>query len=731
MLGSKQQSHISPAAPVRVTLDGLTQLLDISPDALVGVDRAGTIFMVNEQAETLFGYAHGELPGQQLKVLLPENLRARHALQVERYFSAPRTRPLGTGLQLAGRRKDGSEFPADISLRPILLDTALYVIGAVRDVTEKKRMEEIHNQLLQREQQAKEAEREMAHLRSLFAQAPVHMNIYRGPEHIFEFMHPLARETLGGRDFTGMKIRDALPEIQGQGHFERMDRVYQTGETLIETERSVLLKAENGELVEHFFNTTCAPWYDLEGHIAGLLQFSIEVTEQVGARRQLEESEARLRNQASELEHMNAELRGQRDELILLNADLERANRGRQFFSTMSHELRTPLASIIGFSQLLLADAEEASWDQQQKTNLERILKNGQHLLNLINDVLDLVKIEAGRMEISFTQVDVRELINWVVEETHSLAIEKKLDVSIYIEDEVSYLESNPVKLRQVLLNLVSNALKYTESGKVTISATRVGADHLVLAVEDTGIGISADRQWRIFEAFYQVDGSYTRKSGGTGLGLAIVSQLTGLLGGRIELKSAPGQGSTFTVIVPIKAINRRFEQDTPRLHPGPPDGYKAVRNSAASPAEAREERFNLVLAVDDDPDVIALIKTSLQDSPYSVIGVQDPLKLIELVQEMHPCAITLDVLMPELSGWQILRQLKSNPATSSIPVIMLTVLAEPGAGYGLGADDYLIKPFQKERLLKTLQNLLASHKASSQANKPENSERIAAIQIQ
>ena len=235
-------------------------MLGFSPDALVVVDQTGTILMVNEQAEALFGYERGELSGQPLTALLPTSFHGRHAAHLERYFAAPRTRPMGAALQLSGRRKDGSEFPVDISLRPVQVGQMLYAVGAVRDVTERKRMEEIHHQLLQHEQQAKEAEREMVHLRSLFSQAPVIMNIYRGPEHIFEFFHPLARKFVGGRDLTGMKIRDALPELAETGNFERLDRIYQTGEAVIERERRNVLRGKNGELVEYFFNTTYQPW---------------------------------------------------------------------------------------------------------------------------------------------------------------------------------------------------------------------------------------------------------------------------------------------------------------------------------------------------------------------------------------------------------------------------------------------------------------------------------------
>lgn len=578
MSGSRQHTDTSSlSAPVRVSYKSLIGLLDISPDALVVVDRTGTILMANEQAEALFGYARGELSGQPLTTLLPARFHERHAAHIEGYFAAPRMRPMGAGLQLSGRCKDGSEFPIDISLKPVQAGQTLYVLGAVRDLTERKRAEEMHQQLLQREQQAKEAEREMAHLRSLFSQAPALIHILRGPDHVFEFFHPLGKELVGERDLTGMKVREALPEYEGQGYFELLDRVYQTGESYRDTEMSSLLKAADGTLVERFFSTIFQPWYDVDGQIAGILNFAVDVTEQVRARQQLEESEARLRDQASELEYINSELLRRRDELMQANANLEKANRGRQFFSTMSHELRTPLASIIGFSQLLLADAEEAGWPEQQKSNLERILKNGQHLLNLINDVLDLVKIEAGRMEISFSQVNIREIITWVVEETSSLAIEKKLDVSTAIEDEVTWIESNPVKLRQVLLNLVSNALKYTERGGVTISAVRVGEDQLAMAVKDTGIGISEEVQEHIFEPFYQVDGGYTRKSGGTGLGLAIVSQLTELLAGKIELKSTPGQGSTFTVILPVKSATKLVSARRASSRTGKPENAEGI----------------------------------------------------------------------------------------------------------------------------------------------------------
>lgn len=441
-----------------------------------------------------------------------------------------------------------------------------------------------------------------------------------------------------------------------------------------------------------------------------------------------------------ELERTNSELRDRRDELTAANKSLEEANRVRgEFLSTMSHELRTPLASIIGFSQMLLDDAEQANWKQQQQNDLKRILKNGQHLLGLINDVLDLSKIEAGRMTLKYNRIDVRELLTSVVEEIQSMALAQHLVLRAEIENEIGFLESDPLKLRQVLLNLVSNAIKFTEQGEVMVSATRVVSseqqgEQIAFAVKDTGIGIAADVQEHIFEAFYQADGSYTRKFGGTGLGLSIVSRLTALLGGTIAIESAPGQGSTFTVTFPIKAVHHSFGQQLPRLHAAQQSEDAVVLPLADKPTLALPEKGFMVssqdavpdgkrspvLAIDDNPDAIALVKAALQDTPFSVVGVQAPLQVMELVQETCPCAIILDVMMPQLNGWQILHELKASPATSSIPVIMLTVIEEQATGYVLGADDYLIKPFQRDILLNTLRRLITVRDGSPQVHERE-----------
>ncbi len=448
--------------------------------------------------------------------------------------------------------------------------------------------------------------------------------------------------------------------------------------------------------------------------------------------RHIQEQAEELAQRSRDQEAANIALRRQRDDLTVLNAALEDANKARsQFLSTMSHELRTPLTSILGFSQILLRTNDSKNLNSRQKSNVERILKNGQHLLSLINDVLDLAKIEAGRMDVNNSQVDLRELLPSVVEETHSIAVERKVALQWNVEEGVDTLETDPIKLRQIMLNLISNALKFTEKGSVTVSARHISTapnsagertesgeddgEQIAISVQDTGIGITPEMQERIFEAFYQVDGSNTRKYGGTGLGLSIVRQLTILLGGKLELQSVPDQGSTFTLYLPVHARALRPEQQDTRLNSGALmlQGKSSTTNVLETLAEANGQDQHLVLAIDDNPDVISLINNALENSPYRVIGVNDSSKAVEVVQKLQPTAVTLDVMMPEVNGWQILHQLRANPATSSVPVIMLTVLEDRSAAHVLGADEYLVKPVDRDTLLNTLRQV-ATHNTLS-----------------
>lgn len=328
-------------------------------------------------------------------------------------------------------------------------------------------------------------------------------------------------------------------------------------------------------------------------------------------------------------------------------------------------------------------------------------------------------------MDVNATEVDLRELLNSLVDETRSVAVERSIGVTVEVSDDLSTIETDPMKLRQIILNLLSNALKFTEKGDVLItahyrtSATSVPhnegkAEQVVITVKDSGIGIPLAQQKSIFEAFYQVDNSNSRTYAGTGLGLSIVREFTTLLGGKVEIESQPGEGTAFTIFLPLHAQDRPSLQDLRlnTLHGDIVDPQHASHLHEGVPHPPPEDL--LVVAIDDNPDVLQLISASLEQSPYRVVGIQDSTQAIELIQKLKPQAITLDIMMPKMNGWQILHQLKSNPYTASIPVILLTVLEDRSAGYVLGADEYLMKPVARDTLLTTLHQLTSVYLSTS-----------------
>ena len=352
-----------------------------------------------------------------------------------------------------------------------------------------------------------------------------------------------------------------------------------------------------------------------------------------------------------------------------------------QFLANMSHELRTPLNSIIGFSRVILKGIDGPVTDMQQQ-DLTAIYNSGQHLLGLINDILDLARIEAGKMELNFEEVHLAEMTTSVMSTAKGLVKEKPIHLLQRIPADMPAVRGDTMRVRQVLLNLISNAAKFTEMGSITIESLvqkgPTGKSEALINVIDTGPGISAEDQKKLFQAFSQVDGSATRKSGGTGLGLSICANLVQLHGGRIGVHSEVDKGSTFWFTLPL------FSQPEDQI----PDGKK------------------IVLAIDDDPQVIGLYERYLNPEGYYVIPLTDPLKAKEQVLKVKPYAITLDVMMPNKDGWSVLTELKSDPETRDFPVIICSILEQADKGFSLGAADYLVKPILEEDLVHALDRL-------------------------
>ena len=380
--------------------------------------------------------------------------------------------------------------------------------------------------------------------------------------------------------------------------------------------------------------------------------------------------------------------------------ELEVASRHKsQFLANMSHELRTPLNAIIGVTEMLLEDAQAAAQPDQIEAH-ERILRAGRHLLALINDILDLSKIEAGKLELSLESVALAPLIEDVVSTIRQLASKNGNQVVVECPAEVGAIRADPTRLRQALLNLASNASKFTERGLIRIDVRRQpdagSRDWVTMAVSDTGIGMTAEQMARLFEEFTQADASTTRKYGGTGLGLAISRRLCRLMGGDITVASTPGQGSTFTIRLPADVrIPARAETEP------------ASRPSVHTPAPEPSRRTSrTVLVIDDDPTVRDLMDRFLVKQGFSVVTAASGVEGLRLAREARPAAITLDVMMPDLDGWTVLAALKGDPALASIPVILVTIVDEKSRGYSLGATDYMVKPIDRERLAAVLRSL-------------------------
>jgi signal transduction histidine kinase len=413
----------------------------------------------------------------------------------------------------------------------------------------------------------------------------------------------------------------------------------------------------------------------------------------------------RIRQNEEDLRASERRYREQAEELREANRRLEEYNRLKaEFVANMSHELRTPLTAIIGFAQLAqLARGDDAQIRRRYADAFERILRNGQHLLALINDVLDVSKIEAGRMKLHREHVDLVEIVQGAFAELQPLADRKGLAYRLRVPDRLPLAYTDPLRVRQVVINLLSNAAKFTARGRVEADLVAHGPEHFRIVVRDTGIGIEERSLPIIFERFRQVDGSMTRAASGVGLGLSIVRQIVELLGGEIEVESKVGEGSTFTVTLPLSApeANARDGDEPPRFA-GRPDGAAPAEGQAAQVDEDRDAR-PLVLVIEDDEDAAALLSQTLSGAGYRVLRAPNGAEGLRLAREHDPAAVTLDVMMPEMDGWRVLQTMRADRRLASIPVIVCSIVDNRPLGYSLGASDYILKPIDPAALMEML----------------------------
>jgi len=409
---------------------------------------------------------------------------------------------------------------------------------------------------------------------------------------------------------------------------------------------------------------------------------------------QLLQSQRLLANELEAMvEHRTHQLTEANEQLRIAEAEADRANRAKsKFLASMSHELRTPLNSIIGFSELL-ADANPGTFDERtRKRFVEQIHSSGKHLLQLINDILDLSKVEAGQMDLHMQPVDLEPAVLEAVSTAEPLARVKTIELKSDVETGLGVV-ADPAKVKQMLLNLVSNAIKFTpERGTVTVAARRSG-DWAELAVTDTGIGIAPADMGRLFGEFQQLDQGPGRRQEGTGLGLALTKRFAELHGGTVTVESEVGRGSTFTIRLPMAA----------GAHPAAP---------SPAPAPDVEADRPLVLVVDDNLQAAEIIGRHLDSGGFRHRVARSGTEALRLAADLKPMAVTLDILLPEIDGWEVLTRLKENPATRNIPVVVLSVVDKPALGRALGAIDYFVKPVDGKALLSRLDQYTFTTKA-------------------
>jgi len=626
------------------------QTFESSPDAILLVDRQGRIALANSLAGEMFRCGLDDLMGKSVDELVPGRFRHRHPEYREHYQARPAMRPMGSGLDLWARRADGTEFPVDITLSPLDTKEGPQVMCVVRDMTDRRRIEED----LRRQGQLIEASHDAI--------------IVREPS------GRILQWNAGAQETYGWSAAEAASQVT--------HTLFQTGFPFSREELEAALNRGgrwDGEL-RHTrrdgARITVESRHIVVRRADGTAANVLEINRDITQRKQAEEAVAAL----------NTKLGATNKELELRNREVERANRMKsEFLASMSHELRTPLNAIIGFSDLLAEQTAGALSPKQQRF-VSHIQQGARHLLALINDILDLSKVEAGRLELSRESVPVTAVLADVLTSIRPAAAAKSIAVHSSIGPDVTVF-ADRIRFKQILFNLLSNAVKFTpDGGKIWVEAVE-RRGRLTVSVSDTGLGIPIEEQEAIFDAFHQAGATTKGIKEGTGLGLAITKRLVEEHGGRIWVESEPGKGARLSFTMPA--------------------GGALAEDAAPEEAGAGEiwppRDRPLVLIVDDEAPARELLASWLEPEGYQLIMAGSSAEALAKAAEHVPDAITLNMLMPGKGGWDTLYALKKTPVTATIPVIVVTVVDEPKIGLALGAAEYLVKPVEKDVLLETV----------------------------
>ena len=665
---------------LRASEDRFRSILDNIEDGYYEVDTAGNLTFLNPALTRLFGRSANEMIGMNNRQFMPPE-QAKTVFQT--YNRVFRTGIPEQAFNWDVARQDGTlrSVESSVSLIKTADGSVTGFRGTVRDITDRKKAEET----LQRRNEYLFATAEIGRLVTSTLDMPTlfsrTVNLVRDR---FGFYHAgiFVTEETGFQAILQAATGEAGAEMLRQKHSLQVGSKSVVG-GVTESGRAVVVN-DTAASESHKFNpllpeTRAEAALPLRVGSRTIGALDIQST-QVNAFS--EDDIAVLQSLADQIAIAIDNARSYELSMQAVKEMREADRLKSQFLANMSHELRTPLNSIIGFSRVILKGIDGATTDLQQQ-DLLAIHNSGQHLLGLINDILDLSRIEAGKMELTFDEVNLAELTSSVMSTITGLFKDKPITLHRDLPADLPTVRADAMRIRQVLLNLLSNAAKFTDEGSITVQASvkdsPTGHPEVTVSVTDTGPGIASEDQKKLFQPFSQVDASPTRKSGGSGLGLSISNHLIQMHGGRIGVESAPGRGSTFFFTLP--AFRGKTELGTP---PG----------------------NRIILAIDDDPQVVSLYERYLQPQGYQVVPLGDPSRAVERVRQLKPFAITLDIMMPGYDGWRVLNDLKSNPETRDIPVIVCSIVEEREKGFSLGAADYLVKPILEDDILNVLDRL-------------------------
>jgi PAS domain S-box-containing protein len=650
---------------LRISEARKSAILNYSLDCIFTVDSRGCVVEFNPAAEEVFGYPLGAAVRLNVAdALFAPAARESCRMALQEHLSAPADSPSRKPwpTESIGLRGDGSEFPVELVMVRIPVGDTPLVTIYLRDITARKRADEVNERLLASMKAAQQSYRDLAEAmpQQVWTARPEGELDYVN-QRVAEFCYRPASDLLG-EGWLGIVHPD-----DREACVARWMESVRTGDPYEVEFR--LLRAADQSYRWHLGRAVSVR--DSTGAVVRWLGTNTDIHD-----RKLNEAE-----------------------LALARAIADSANEAKsKFLANTSHELRTPLNAVIGYSEMLLEETAELGLTQLVP-DIERIHRAGRYLLSLINNVLDLSKIESGKMDLGLENFDLLQMVNEVAETARPLLDRNRNRFDVLCPDQLGAMYADVTKVRQCLLNLLSNAAKFSSDGWVRLEVSEFvppespqDAKWIRFIVADSGIGVAPEDLSRLFEPFSQARAGVVESQEGTGLGLAITRQFTRLMGGEISVHSRPGEGSTFTIELPC-TVREAYQQ--PESIPSP---------SATADLPERPANRAIGLLVDDDASARELMLRYLQKEGIEAVTAGDGRDALRLARELRPNFITLDVMMPGMDGWAVLSALKADPALASIPVIMVSIVDDYRMGYALGATEYLTKPVDRRQMLALVQ---------------------------